>query len=53
MISGLAALAVARPALAQADAWAAWRDRFVASDGRVIDDVNDGISHSGSARGRP
>ena len=46
VISGLAALAVARPALAQADAWAAWRDRFVAPDGRVIDDVNDGISHS-------
>ncbi len=27
-------------------AWAAWRDRFVATDGRVIDTGNGGISHS-------
>lgn len=26
--------------------WAAYRDRFVMSDGRVVDDANGGISHS-------
>lgn len=26
--------------------WQAWRDRFVAEDGRVVDDANRGISHS-------
>ncbi len=55
MIAGMAALAVARPALGleQTGAWQAWRDRFVAPDGRVIDDGNGGISHSeGQAYGQ-
>ena len=26
--------------------WAAYRDRFVLADGRVVDDGNGGISHS-------
>ncbi len=29
-----------------ADAWLAYRDRFVEDDGRVVDDANGGISHS-------
>lgn len=28
------------------DDWAAYRDRFVMADGRVVDDANGGISHS-------
>jgi endoglucanase len=28
------------------DDWAAYRDRFVMPDGRVVDDANGGISHS-------
>ncbi|HET7715972.1 MAG TPA: glycosyl hydrolase family 8 [Bauldia sp.] len=28
------------------DDWAAYRERFVTADGRVVDDANDGISHS-------
>jgi endo-1,4-beta-D-glucanase Y len=28
--------------------WAAYRDRFVMADGRVVDDANGGISHSES-----
>lgn len=29
-----------------ADEWTVYKERFVAEDGRVIDDANDGISHS-------
>ncbi|MBB95213.1 MAG: glycosyl hydrolase family 5 [Rhodobacteraceae bacterium] len=49
LLSGLAAAALvpgSRPARAEADAWAVWRDRFVASDGRVMDTGQNGISHS-------
>ncbi|MCW5697566.1 MAG: endoglucanase [Bauldia sp.] len=47
-----AALVVAAPAVAEVPAglsaplWAAWRDRFVQPDGRVVDNANGGISHS-------
>lgn len=49
LISGFAASSLvfpAHPARAEQDAWAAWRARFVAPDGRVIDTGQEGISHS-------
>lgn len=47
----LGTAAIARPALAwnaQGDVreWAAFRERFIMRDGRVIDDGNGGVSHS-------
>jgi endoglucanase len=30
----------------RADGWATFKERFVTSDGRVVDNANDGISHS-------
>lgn len=39
-------LALPRPAPAQAAGWAAFRDRFMTTEGRVVDTGNRGISHS-------
>lgn len=39
-------LALPRPGRANASAWPAFRDRFMASEGRVVDTGNRGISHS-------
>lgn len=43
---GLAGLGPVRGALAQGAAWEAWKARFLAPDGRVIDRLQDGASHS-------
>ena len=41
----IASVASAQPSISAAD-WAAYRDKFVETSGRVIDDGNGGISHS-------
>lgn len=49
LIAALAALPLAARAVKASDgrsAWSLWRDRFVARDGRVVDDGQGGISHS-------
>lgn len=44
---GMAGFGKAGPARArQAGAWEAWKSRFLAPDGRVIDQLQDGASHS-------
>lgn len=45
--AGVAGFVPGRPARAQrAGAWEAWKARFLAPDGRVIDQLQDGASHS-------
>src|SRR5882757_8808677 len=41
-----AAMGGAGPAAFLADGWRQYKDRFVTSEGRVVDNVNGGISHS-------
>jgi endoglucanase len=45
LVSAVTAAAAYEGTVAAAD-WAAYRDRFVMPDGRVVDDGNGGISHS-------
>jgi endo-1,4-beta-D-glucanase Y len=41
-----AATGAAAPATLLADGWRQYKDRFVTSEGRVVDNANGGISHS-------
>jgi endoglucanase len=41
-----AAMGAAGPATLLADGWRQYKDRFVTSEGRVVDNANGGISHS-------
>lgn len=36
----------AKPGVLSRQQWQPWRDRFVAADGRIVDDANNNISHS-------
>lgn len=45
-LSSACAMSSACSAKAGDDWWRAWRERFLAADGRVVDNGNNGISHS-------
>ena len=48
MLTGMGSLMIATSVFAAGGAqqWAAWKRRFLAEDGRVIDELQDGASHS-------
>jgi endoglucanase len=37
---------MAKPGILSPQQWQPWRDRFVTTDGRIVDDANNNISHS-------